>query len=173
MFGHEFTLFGRHNIHITLSPSTPSLPAHLPAMAHVSQHAASHARGHHDVVAGHRLTYMSGFNAEHASEALPGALPVGQNSPQKVRARGGGGGGGAARRRRCVGGAAHDRAASRVGESNEKNEASDAVSDEDDAPAALPAVELEFECGAAAGFEGAGKDATAAEAAAAGETGRN
>lgn len=30
---------------------------------------------------------MSGFDNEHASEALPGALPVGQNSPQKVRPR--------------------------------------------------------------------------------------
>lgn len=26
--------------------------------------------------------YLSGFGAEHSSEALPGALPVGQNSPQ-------------------------------------------------------------------------------------------
>ncbi len=26
--------------------------------------------------------YLSGFGAEHASEALPGALPVGQNAPQ-------------------------------------------------------------------------------------------
>ncbi|MDH4874291.1 homogentisate 1,2-dioxygenase [Pseudomonas sp. BN515] len=30
------------------------------------------------------LTYQSGFNNEFSSEALPGALPVGQNSPQKV-----------------------------------------------------------------------------------------
>ncbi|UCO96829.1 homogentisate 1,2-dioxygenase [Metapseudomonas lalkuanensis] len=30
------------------------------------------------------LTYQSGFNNEFNSEALPGALPVGQNSPQKV-----------------------------------------------------------------------------------------
>ncbi len=29
------------------------------------------------------LTYMSGFGNEFASEALPGALPVGQNNPQK------------------------------------------------------------------------------------------
>ncbi len=28
--------------------------------------------------------YMSGFGNEHATEALPGALPVGQNSPQRV-----------------------------------------------------------------------------------------
>ena len=28
--------------------------------------------------------YLSGFGNEHASEALPGALPVGQNSPQKA-----------------------------------------------------------------------------------------
>ncbi len=28
--------------------------------------------------------YLSGFGNEHATEALPGALPVGQNSPQKV-----------------------------------------------------------------------------------------
>ncbi|MNC51345.1 Homogentisate 1,2-dioxygenase [compost metagenome] len=30
------------------------------------------------------LHYLSGFGNEFASEALPGALPVGQNSPQKV-----------------------------------------------------------------------------------------
>jgi homogentisate 1,2-dioxygenase len=29
------------------------------------------------------LEYLSGFGNEFASEALPGALPVGQNSPQK------------------------------------------------------------------------------------------
>ncbi|HEX7129074.1 MAG TPA: homogentisate 1,2-dioxygenase, partial [Rhodanobacteraceae bacterium] len=28
--------------------------------------------------------YQSGFGNEHATEALPGALPVGQNSPQRV-----------------------------------------------------------------------------------------
>lgn len=31
------------------------------------------------------LTYMTGFNNEFATEALEGALPVAQNSPQKVR----------------------------------------------------------------------------------------
>ena len=30
------------------------------------------------------LGYQSGFGNEFASEALPGALPVGQNSPQKA-----------------------------------------------------------------------------------------
>src|ERR1700709_1793477 len=30
-----------------------------------------------------KTTYLSGFGNEFASEALPGALPVGQNSPQK------------------------------------------------------------------------------------------
>lgn len=30
------------------------------------------------------LDYLSGFGNEFASEALPGALPVGQNSPQKA-----------------------------------------------------------------------------------------
>ena len=30
------------------------------------------------------LRYLSGFGAELATEALPGALPHGQNSPQKV-----------------------------------------------------------------------------------------
>ena len=30
------------------------------------------------------LHYLSGFGNEFASEALPGALPVGQNSPQKA-----------------------------------------------------------------------------------------
>ena len=28
------------------------------------------------------LRYLTGFNNEHATEAIPGALPVGQNSPQ-------------------------------------------------------------------------------------------
>lgn len=31
-----------------------------------------------------KLEYMSGFGGEFATEALPGALPVGQNSPQKA-----------------------------------------------------------------------------------------
>ncbi len=30
------------------------------------------------------LTYLTGFGNEHATESLPGALPVGQNSPQKA-----------------------------------------------------------------------------------------
>ena len=30
------------------------------------------------------LGYLSGFGNEFSSEALPGALPVGQNSPQKA-----------------------------------------------------------------------------------------
>lgn len=30
------------------------------------------------------LTYMTGFGNEHETEALPGALPVGQNSPQRA-----------------------------------------------------------------------------------------
>jgi len=29
------------------------------------------------------LAYLTGFNNEFATEALPGALPVGRNSPQK------------------------------------------------------------------------------------------
>jgi homogentisate 1,2-dioxygenase len=29
------------------------------------------------------LAYLTGFNNEHATEALPGALPVGRNSPQR------------------------------------------------------------------------------------------
>ena len=31
-----------------------------------------------------QLTYLSGFNNEHETEALPNALPNGQFSPQKV-----------------------------------------------------------------------------------------
>src|SRR5215471_19848045 len=31
-----------------------------------------------------KLRYQSGFGSEFATEALPGALPQGQNSPQKV-----------------------------------------------------------------------------------------
>ena len=34
--------------------------------------------------AGEAKRYMSGFNNEFATEALPGALPVGGNSPQKA-----------------------------------------------------------------------------------------
>lgn len=35
-------------------------------------------------VKANEITYISGFGNEHASEALPGALPIGQNSPQRV-----------------------------------------------------------------------------------------
>lgn len=31
------------------------------------------------------ITYQSGFGNEHATEALPGVLPVGQNSPRRFR----------------------------------------------------------------------------------------
>jgi homogentisate 1,2-dioxygenase len=51
--------------------------------SHTSQAAAVTDKAHHDVVAGRTLSYLSGFGAEHASESLPGALPVGQNAPQK------------------------------------------------------------------------------------------
>ena len=30
-----------------------------------------------------RLRYLTGFGNEHATEAAPGALPVGQNAPQR------------------------------------------------------------------------------------------
>ncbi|HEX2011667.1 MAG TPA: homogentisate 1,2-dioxygenase, partial [Roseateles sp.] len=30
------------------------------------------------------LKYQSGFGNEHASEALPGSLPIGRNSPQRA-----------------------------------------------------------------------------------------
>ena len=30
------------------------------------------------------LAYQTGFGNEFATEALPGALPIGQNSPQRV-----------------------------------------------------------------------------------------
>lgn len=55
--------------------------SHTPQAASVSDHA------HHDVVAGRKLEYLSGLS-EHATEALPGALPVGQNAPQKVKTEG-------------------------------------------------------------------------------------
>ena len=35
-------------------------------------------------MAAKQQTYLTGFGNEHATEALPGALPVGQNSPQRV-----------------------------------------------------------------------------------------
>ena len=35
-------------------------------------------------VAAQPVNYLSGFGNEFATEALPGALPVGQNSPQRV-----------------------------------------------------------------------------------------
>ncbi|MGZ5241977.1 MAG: homogentisate 1,2-dioxygenase, partial [Caldimonas sp.] len=31
------------------------------------------------------LAYLSGFGNQHATEALPGALPVGRNSPQRAQ----------------------------------------------------------------------------------------
>ena len=37
-----------------------------------------------ELTKGQSLKYMSGFGNEFATEALPGALPVGRNSPQKV-----------------------------------------------------------------------------------------
>ena len=37
-----------------------------------------------DTVSTTALRYLSGFGAHHETEAVPGALPVGQNSPQKV-----------------------------------------------------------------------------------------
>ncbi len=30
------------------------------------------------------LTYLTGFGNQHSSEAVPGALPIGRNSPQKA-----------------------------------------------------------------------------------------
>lgn len=30
------------------------------------------------------LTHLSGFGNEHSSEAVPGALPVGRNAPQRA-----------------------------------------------------------------------------------------
>ena len=37
-----------------------------------------------DALARTTTSYQSGFGNEFATEALPGALPVGQNSPQKA-----------------------------------------------------------------------------------------
>src|SRR4051812_38458084 len=37
-----------------------------------------------DQSVGATLKYLSGFGSHHESEAIPGALPVGRNSPQKV-----------------------------------------------------------------------------------------
>ena len=37
-----------------------------------------------DTIATEKLDYLSGFGNEHASEAVPGALPRGQNSPQRA-----------------------------------------------------------------------------------------
>ena len=56
------------------------------ATTQATQAHASHDGAHHDVRADKtaHLRYSSGFGNEHASEALPGALPVGQNSPQNV-----------------------------------------------------------------------------------------
>ena len=44
-----------------------------------------HGTAHVAAVPHAGLVYLSGFGNEHASEALPGALPVGQNNPQIVR----------------------------------------------------------------------------------------
>jgi len=40
--------------------------------------------GAHEAGAGTALRYLSGFGNEHASEAVRGALPVGQNAPQRA-----------------------------------------------------------------------------------------
>ncbi len=55
-----------------------------PSAGRARSMSASELKGaeHASVVAGHKLEYLTGFGAEHASEALPGALPVGQNGPQ-------------------------------------------------------------------------------------------
>src|SRR3954469_17845517 len=37
-----------------------------------------------DRLQGTALKYLGGFGSHHESEAVPGALPVGRNSPQKV-----------------------------------------------------------------------------------------
>ena len=50
-------------------------------MAHPSPIAAERAVARAATVP---LAYQSGFRNEFATEALPGALPVGQNSPQRV-----------------------------------------------------------------------------------------
>src|SRR6266704_5549805 len=44
----------------------------------------SAGRTNHAAKAAGPLRYQSGFGSEFATEALPGALPQGQNSPQKV-----------------------------------------------------------------------------------------
>jgi homogentisate 1,2-dioxygenase len=52
----------------------PHANAHSPEGLKAGEHAC--------VIPSRKLEYLSGFGAEHASESLPGALPVGQNSPQ-------------------------------------------------------------------------------------------
>ena len=56
----------------TIRPEATSQPGAAPAMSAPSAAAAQPA-----------LAYQSGFGNEFASEALPGALPVGRNSPQR------------------------------------------------------------------------------------------
>ena len=76
----RFVALNRHQL-----SSTSRLSLHIVfRMEHTTQAAAVNDKAHHDVVAGRTLQYLSGFGAEQASEALPGALPVGQNAPQKV-----------------------------------------------------------------------------------------
>jgi hypothetical protein len=68
-----------------IAPGHCCCAAPMAAAGVTSAPATALAAGHGSVSAGHTLSYMSGFGNEHSSEALPGALPVGQNSPQKVR----------------------------------------------------------------------------------------
>jgi hypothetical protein len=56
------------------------------ADASPAEHTGERTHKHHGplpTVTSHTLKYLAGFASEHQSEALPHALPVGQNSPQQ------------------------------------------------------------------------------------------
>lgn len=64
------------------SASGPVAPA---ASVSGAQHSGAKKHSHHGplpLVATGEVKYLPGFGGEHQSEALPNALPVGQNSPQ-------------------------------------------------------------------------------------------
>src|SRR5207237_720858 len=61
---------------------TPIRRGQEPSM-HTTERHPIHT-GEDTPAAGRDLQYQSGFGNEFATEALPGALPVGQNSPQRA-----------------------------------------------------------------------------------------
>lgn len=58
----------------------------MPPVKALQKHSGKYTHSHHGPLPllrdGSTLKYLAGFSCEMQSEALPGALPVGQNAPQ-------------------------------------------------------------------------------------------